>query len=366
MNAMSKRQYEYLAEKLDEQVGIGIISEEAKAAILSAFSIRDGLNIISVIASIGGIFIGAGFLTFVLGSWYRYGIWVQILLVSGALSISLGFSFFTYQKNRFTSAALLYVGVLIYGAMIFLVERTFPINLDVSTEFFIWAAGALLLSSIHKDVVVYVFAAILSVIFIFTGFEQAIFLQAIALIGVFAVIGPMYSHRKLSTFGFLSLVEVFLLYALAYFGSRYLYTGLLFFFLGNVVFYGNEKISIIRFSRSMILLVALITIMVSGMALTFPEMYREAGIPATWISWVFAIILIIYFFYLTSLGFVTPLIGIALIIMRYYFDTFYAVIDRSLFFIVGGVIILVFGYYFETMRRRGSKRGVAPASDLHE
>jgi uncharacterized membrane protein len=103
----------------------------------------------------------------------------------------------------------------------------------------------------------------------------------------------------------------------------------------------------------MVSLVGVLTLSISGFILTFPGIYTEVGLDTPWISWVFAIGLLIYLLFLTSRRLVTPLLAIAAIITRYYFDTFYESIDRSLFFVLGGLMILAFGYYIETMRRRG-------------
>jgi uncharacterized membrane protein len=49
-----------------------------------------------------------------------------------------------------------------------------------------------------------------------------------------------------------------------------------------------------------------------------------------------------------------------------YFDTFWTLFDRSLFFMAGGVVLLVGGYFLERQRRRLAQqiaggRGAGPA-----
>jgi len=353
MKTISKRQYEFLLETLEEQVTHKVMSEEAKTAVLAAYQVRDGLNFIRILVSLGGILIGLGFLTFIATNWNLFDRWVKLFILVGSLSVALGASYYTYQKNRLTSMALLYVGVLIYGAMIFLMDQIFFINVNVSTGFLVWSMGALVLSSVHKDIILYSFANVLAIIYISTSFNQMIILQVLVLLVVFAVTSPVYGYRRLLTFGFVALAEVFVLYLFAYYRSDALYPALTLFVIGNGLYYLAPKIQLLEWSKSMLAFSGILTLVVSGFVLTFPNIYTDAGLSINWVSWVFAIGLVGYLLYLTSLRLVTPLIGIAVIITRYYFDTFYDTIDRSLFFVLGGLMILAFGYYIETMRRRG-------------
>jgi hypothetical protein len=213
--------------------------------------------------------------------------------------------------------------------------------------------GALVLSSVHKDIILYSFANVLAIIYISTSFNQMIILQVVVLLVVFAVTSPVYGYRRLLTFGFVALAEVFVLYLFAYYRSDALYPALTLFVIGNGLYYLAPKIQLLEWSKSMLAFSGILTLVVSGFVLTFPNIYTDAGLSINWVSWVFAIGLVGYLLYLTSLRLVTPLIGIAVIITRYYFDTFYDTIDRSLFFVLGGLMILAFGYYIETMRRRG-------------
>jgi uncharacterized membrane protein len=142
------------------------------------------------------------------------------------------------------------------------------------------------------------------------------------------------------------------IYPFAYFESDAIYPFAFLFLIGNAAYYLNQTIERFDFSSEMLGLLGLLTIGVSGFILTFPEIYNDISLNGTVISWIFAIVLVLYLLYLTSKRLVTPLLAIAAIILRYYFDTFYDSIDRSLFFVIGGLLILGFGYYIETYRRQ--------------
>lgn len=61
MKKISKRQFDFLEETLSEQVSSQTITETVKTNVLESVEVRDSLNFIRVLVSIGGILIGLGF-----------------------------------------------------------------------------------------------------------------------------------------------------------------------------------------------------------------------------------------------------------------------------------------------------------------
>jgi len=352
MKKVSKRQYRIMEETLNESVQQSTITIAQQAQVLAGLEIRETLNFIRVLVTIGGILIGLGFLTFIAANWDLFDRWLKLSIILGSLSISMGASYYTMEKNKLTSVALLYVSVLIYGAGIFLLEQIFYINFDVNTGFLVWAVGALLLAGIHKDVILYVFAHILSGIYILSSFDDIIVIQVLALLAIFYVTNRAFGYRKLLTFFLGLLVIASLVYPFAYFETDAIFPFAFLFIIGNAAYYLKDQLERFDFDADMVGLLGLLTLGVSGFVLTFQEIYNDINLNGDVVSWVFAIALVLYLLYLTSIRLITPLLAIAAIILRYYFDTFYDSIDRSLFFVIGGLLILGFGYYIETFRRK--------------
>jgi len=100
MKKISKRQYRFLEETLSESVQQSTLSVEQKNTILSRVEIRETLNFIRVLVTIGGILIGLGFLTFIATNWDLFDRWVKLTIILGSLSISLGASYYTLEKNK--------------------------------------------------------------------------------------------------------------------------------------------------------------------------------------------------------------------------------------------------------------------------
>ncbi len=94
----------------------------------------------------------------------------------------------------------------------------------------------------------------------------------------------------------------------------------------------------------------------AGFVLTFSDLWADAlGVDGNTPAILFTVALILGLFYLVKNEFVGAIGFIALIIMRYYFDTFYDFMPKSMFFVIGGGILLGFGVYLESVRRKGLK-----------
>jgi uncharacterized membrane protein len=355
MKKLSQRQYDFLEETLRDQVAATTIDEATKEAILTQVEVKDTLNFIRVLVTLGGVLIGLGFLTFIATNWDLFNRWVKLLIILGSLDISLGASYWTMKKNRLTSLGLMYLSALIYGAGIFLVEQIFFINLSLSTGFFVWAVGVFLLSSIHKDVLLFVFAHVLSALFIFNSFNDVVYLQVVAILTGLFFTNRFFGYPRLLTFGLLALAEISLLYVFAYARSEAFYAFVTFFVLGNAMYHLAPRVKVAHLSPDMVSLAGLLTLSIAGFGLTFQAVYTDVNIRLAFISWVFAIGFIGYLLYLASKRLLIPILAIAAVITRYYFDTFYDSIDRSLFFVLGGLMLLAFGYYIETVRRKGAQ-----------
>lgn len=95
----------------------------------------------------------------------------------------------------------------------------------------------------------------------------------------------------------------------------------------------------------------------SGFVLTFADTF-EGVFPKAGESLAigFTILMLITLLYLVKKGYAGAVAFIALVILRYYFDTFYDFMPKSMFFMVGGGILIGFGIYLEALRRKGLQR----------
>ena len=94
---------------------------------------------------------------------------------------------------------------------------------------------------------------------------------------------------------------------------------------------------------------------VSGLLLTIPEYWslwiKEEDFP--YMGILFAIVYMGFVIYLLNRGSLPAILLICSLIFRYYADLSYDFLPKSLFFVIGGLILIVFGYWFEKRRKGG-------------
>ena len=345
---ISKYLYRFLAEALTDASEKNIISTQQEKDILTFYEERRGLDFIRVLVSIGSILIGLGVLLFIGGNWDVISNPVKVIIIVAFLASSMVSSFLTAPKRPITSQALLYLSVLIFGAGLFLINLAYNFNVEAYTINFVWALGALLLSSVYKDTILFVFAHFLAFLFLTLGFDSAIYIQAFILLIIFFAGNYYFNYRKLITFGSLVLFNVFVLYIFNDLEVIGLYTALSFFALGLLFYYFKHQINYDIFQFFGIVLMG-----VAGFALSFREIWQEVEWieNGSWFAIPLSLVIVVYMFTLVSKRQITPLIVIAAFILRYYFDTLYDFLPRSLFFVIGGFIVLGMGYYIERFRR---------------
>jgi uncharacterized membrane protein len=149
--------------------------------------------------------------------------------------------------------------------------------------------------------------------------------------------------------------NLLLLNTIGYLLNRYNVDGLLitFVFLGIGILMSYLPF---RINRDIFKLVGSITFGIAGLFLTSHHVWDNFSVfgNGTTISIVFSIIFILYLLLQTRNGNLISLVFICATIFRYYFDTFFDFMPKSIFFLCGGLILLAFGIYFERAR---NKRG---------
>jgi uncharacterized membrane protein len=345
---LSRYVYRFFQEALKDAAEKNIISTQQEKDVLAFYEERRGLDFIRVLVSIGSILIGLGVLLFIAGNWDVISNPFKVIIILAFLGASMASSYLTSKKRPITSQALLYLSVLIFGAGLFLINLAYNFNVEAYTINFVWALGALLLSSVYKDTILFVFAHVLAFLFLTLGFNDPIYIQGVLLLVIFFAGNYYFGYRKLITFGSLTLLLVFILYVFNDLDVLAPYIALSFFAIGLLFYYFKHQINYDIFQFFGVALMG-----VAGFALSFKEIWQEIEwiTNGSWISLPFALAVVIYMFTLVSKRQITPLLVIAAFILRYYFDTLYDFLPRSLFFVMGGFMVLGMGYYIERFRR---------------
>ena len=109
------------------------------------------LSFTKTLLYVGTILIGAGVLSFIASNWDEIGRIVKFLVII-ALFVACNFAGYKMEKNfPKTSRALYYLGCLVFGAGIFLVEQMFHLGTNSQNAFLWWSLGILPLAWVIRD-----------------------------------------------------------------------------------------------------------------------------------------------------------------------------------------------------------------------
>ncbi|MCY6484138.1 DUF2157 domain-containing protein [Clostridium aestuarii] len=345
---LSKSNYKFILKELMYQREKEIITEEQFNRIVNSYEEVSSVNFIRILVTIGAILIGLGILSFVASNWDYISKISKIIIIISVLGISMFTSFKLESSYEKTSKALLYLSALIYGSGIFLIGQIFNYGGEFTTAFLLWAVGILAISLIMKEKILFMFSHVLLIIYINGNFRENIIIYPLILISIFYIGNKYFNHDKFITFLNNAATLNFILYLLDYMNLNNSYRVIIFLLIGLGMYYIKHNLNLSIFK-----LQGLILIGINGVVLTYKYVWQELPFinSGSVIAVVFGILLLIYLLSLVRKGLLIPLVFICILILRYYFDTLYNFMPKSLFFVVGGLILLGFGYYFEKLRK---------------
>lgn len=327
-----------------------VIDRETGERIMDAYEPSGGsMNHIRIILTIGAILVGLGIISFIASNWQEIGNEAKLsILVSGFLGFALAGRALEKEYPK-TGRSLLYISVLIFGAGIFLVEQMYNISMHFSKSFLLWSLGSLPMAYVLKDRLLFFFGHGLLLIhslgnFDYSGTAWDFLLVLILLYAVNRLVFEKSSYFMFFQNILAALWALDLIHEMN--GGDFL--------AAAVIFGAGILMKYVLSSREQILLLeGNLFLGFSGLALTFKNVWKD--IPLDYpgqAAIIFGIALMAYFLFDTRKGNISSLFFVCLIIFRYYVDNFYDFMPKSMFFIIGGLILIAFGYWFERMRKK--------------
>ncbi|MDR3585903.1 MAG: DUF2157 domain-containing protein [Desulfosporosinus sp.] len=344
---ISKANFSVISTELEHYAGDGLITAEQKNGIMAIYEIKGGLNFIRVVVTIGAIMVGLGILSFIASNWDGISHLAKLLIIFGVFGGVNIVGYLLAEKNPKTGRSLIYLGTLVYGAGIFLIGQMYNFGGEFPTAFLLWALGVVPMAFQLKDKYLMLFANILFGVYLNGSYNLGFpYAGWVGLPIVYLAFNYFERSKLLLFFANLTTLSFILQITLSY-EMKGLYVTLIFFLIGLLMYgikYGLEP-DIFRVQGN-------ILFGVTGVILTVPELWDVlVSVQSTrLVSILFALVFIVLLFVLIRKGSLISLIFVCITIFRYYTDTF-AFLPKSLFFIVGGLLLLGFGYYFERMMK---------------
>lgn len=354
---------------------------------------------IVAISTIGAILLGIGAILLVASNWRGMHniIKVLIMLISTFGAYYLGY-LFKYHKNNLpkVGVSLFFLGALLFGASVFLIAQIYHVNANAHSLMLIWLIGILPLIYAFRSVPIAALSALLFFIwiglFIFRGFrflDDVIFSYPViyltAGILLFGIGGIHYLKPQLSKIARIfrisgikiAMFSLFLLTFNFFSGevdqwfrnsrfediSNQLMGGIVLFSILSILalsfnlFFNPSKSKNNIFENSLALGFL-------GFTLIFFFFPADSSIYTIIYNLLFAglTIFLIYSGYqrsdikLVNMG----IFWLSIFIFAKYFDFFWDLMDRSIFFIVGGLILVLGGIALEKKRRKLKEEFITP------
>ncbi|MDR3600745.1 MAG: DUF2157 domain-containing protein [Desulfosporosinus sp.] len=344
---ISKADFSLVSTELEHYENDGLITAEQKNGILEIYEIKGGLNFIRVVVTIGAILVGLGILSFIASNWTGISHLGKLFIIFGVFGAVNLAGYLLSEHNPKTGRSFIYLGTLVYGAGIFLIGQMYNLGGDFPTAFLLWSLGVLPMAFQLKDKYLMLGANILFGVYLNGSFDQGFPYAAWVGVPLLYVAFNYFAKSRLLLF-FANLTALsFILQITLHYEVKGLYVVLIFFVLGLLMYGVKHHLEFDIFQLQGNILLG-----ITGVILTIPDLWGVlVGVQSTRLmSILFALAFVVLLFLLIRKGSLISLIFVCVTIFRYYTDTF-AFLPKSLFFIVGGLLLLGFGYYFERMMK---------------
>ncbi|MCM3585611.1 DUF2157 domain-containing protein [Mesobacillus maritimus] len=298
---------------------------------------------------VGAILIGVGILSFVASNWAEIGKLTKFLMIIG-LFIACFFTGYKMESTLpKTAKSFYYLGAIVFGAGIFLVGQMFHFGGDFQDAFLWWSLGIMPLAWVIRDKRLLLGAGILILVSmtdatIFNGevIPYWILLWIVSIwwlnnkIGFSAPNGFIHGLLQLA---FIASILNYFLHDVQ--DTEYIY-GLVFLLIGMGLVLMEGKI------RDIYVSLGFLVHGVAALLLSLEETW-----PNEWVYLPFSFLYVVYLFYYIKKGSLFSIVLLCMMIFRFYLDYTFAFLPKSLVFIIGGIILLGFGFYFEKQRKKG-------------
>lgn len=329
-----------------------MISSEKTAEILANYDVKVRFHFVRVLLFIGAILVGVGVLSFIAGNWAAMSNSLKLTLLIlgvGLFYLSGWFLKTTYPK---TSKSMFVIGLFIYGAGIFLVGQMFHYESGYQNAFLAWIVGAIPLAIYLKDRWVALLSILLTIVYTFEIFDS----QSSYPFAVWVIIPLLYWLNEVKfartkiIFFVLLLLTIYVVMGTTYrLDVKESIIPWIMFALGLIIAY----LPLARYRWILQWQGMIVNGVASVLWLSYGEYWKLLGVKNPDLYGIFfAIIYLILAFHWIKKGILPAVLIICAMIFRFYFDLSFDFLPKSLFFVIGGALVIAFGFWFEHTRRK--------------
>lgn len=413
---ISNIQYDLLKREFAYLKQIGQLNEEQVASLLANYEVeritkdKGKINFVQVLTVIGAILIGLSILSFVASNWSGLSNLTKFFVLLFALIVTYVIARLLEVRKPAFAKSFYYIGVFAFGAEIFYIGQLFHLGGSVENAFLAWAIGIFPLAYYLKDKFIYTFSFILLYLFIeleymigpVTSYWLVLIIPALFAVGhyffnkskallvanfillyqfielkfawvtieqdqfpfLYTLILPVLfyiGHKWMEKSQLLFAINILMLYQwifliFHYFNAdRFVYVLIPIFIIGLIMSHKQ-----LRDYKDVMKNLGYLTQFVAGFILTFKATWQQEMFSLTeqfmfpyWI--VFGVLYMIYAFWLVYRGKLIGIIIVSVLIFRFYVDLSLVFMNKSIAFLIGGILLLVLGYWFEKTRRGESQ-----------
>lgn len=347
---ITKKAYQFLENESTHWQDTGLITPEQKQAILKTYFPHATLHFVNVVLTIGATLIGLGIILSIASNWYQWHPFTRLALLAGGYLVINGVGFALQNAYPRTGRSLIYIGVFVFGAAIFLLGEAFALPLTRTHGLLLWVLGVLPAALIFKDSLLLIFAQLVTVVYILSrGDHSLVWYVYPLIIGFYYAVRYFKWSPAIIAVAHLNLVAAIFQVA-ASLNLKALLILFVYVMLGLFLYYAPLK----KY-RNIHQVFGITTLSISGLFLTIPgvwsDMFVQMAMQKEVLSSMWALLLGGYLLWLTRKESMLSLVFLCILIFRYYVDTAYNFMPRSLFFISCGLILLAMGWFIERKRR---------------
>ncbi|HEY2420629.1 MAG TPA: DUF2157 domain-containing protein [Neobacillus sp.] len=346
---LKEKEFTFLKQELHFLEESEVLSVGKAQEIEALYDVREKLSFTKTLLYVGSILIGAGILSFIASNWADIGKTVKFLFII-AMFIGCNLAGYKLEANYpKTSKSFYYLGVIVFGAGIFLVEQMFNFGGSAQSAFLWWSLGILPLAWVLRDKWILLAASFFLLVYMLDQpYLQGEVIPYWILIWIAAIYILNEGIGFTEATGFINgvLLLVFLGSVINFFlydkvDTMYVY-GLIYLAIGIALVFMAGKI------KNIYILLGYIVHGLAAFTLSF-----QSAWPVNWMYIPFSILYLLFVLFLIKRGSLLSIIILCVMIFRFYIDISFDFLPKSLVFIIGGFILLIFGFYFEKQRKKG-------------